>query len=65
MLLKSSGSIPEHSDALMMSVIGLINTSRHDFRSVVGSGLGSHNLLGHGMIIFLTLVIVAGLNYAS
>ena len=33
--LKSSGNKPEHSDVFMMSVIGLINTSIHAFRSMV------------------------------
>ena len=36
--LKSSGNKPERSDAVMMSVIGLINTSGH--ASVVWSGVG-------------------------
>ena len=41
----------------MMYVIGLINTSRHAFRHT--------GLLGNDMIMFLTSVIVAGLNDAS
>ena len=49
----------------MMSVIGLINTSRHAFSSNVGIGSRSHDLLGDDMIIFLTSVVVAGSNDAS
>ena len=36
--LKSSGNKPEQSDVFMKSVFGLINTSRHAFSSMVGSG---------------------------
>ena len=49
----------------MMSVIGLINTSKHAFNSMVGIGSRSHNLLGDDMIIFLTSVVVAGSNDAN
>ena len=43
----------------MMSVIGLINTSKHAFCSMVGSGSRSQDLL------FLTSAVVAGSNDAS
>ena len=49
----------------MISVIGLINTSRHAFSSMVGIGSRSHDLLGDHMMIFLTSVVVAGSNDAS
>ena len=49
----------------MMSVIGLIDSSIYAFRSMVGSGSRSQDLLGDNMIICLTSAIVAGLNYAS
>ena len=49
----------------MMFVFGLINTPRHAFRSMVGNGSRSQDLLGNDMILFLTSVIVAGLNDAS
>ena len=49
--LKSSGKQPERSDAFIMSVIGLIKTSRHAFCSVVGSGSRSQDLLRDDMII--------------
>ena len=52
--LKSSGDMPEHRDAFIMSVIGAIKTSRHAFNSTVGSGSKSQDLLGDDMIIFLT-----------
>jgi len=57
--------MPDHSDAFMMSVIDLINASRHAFRSMVGSGLRSHDLLGYNMIIFLTSAIVVALKDVS
>ena len=63
--LKSSGNKPEQSDAFIMSVIGLIKTSRHAFSSTVGSGSRSQHLLGDNMIIFLTSAVVAGSNDAS
>ena len=44
----------------MISVIDLINTSRHAFSSMVGSGSSSQDLLGDDMIIFLTSAVVAG-----
>ena len=59
------GNKPERSDASMVSVIGLINTSRHAFRSMVGTGSRSQDLLGDDMIIFLTSAVVAGSNDAS
>ena len=46
--LKSSGNIPEHSDAFIIFVIGLINKSRHAFNSVVGNGSRSHDLFWRG-----------------
>ena len=49
----------------MVSVIGLINTSRHAFSGMVGSGSRSQDLLGDNMIIFLTSAVVAGSNDAS
>ena len=49
----------------MIFVIGLINTSRHAFSSMVGIGSRSHDLLGDDMMIFLTSVVVAGSNDAS
>ena len=49
----------------MMYVIGLINTSRHAFSSMVGTGSMSQDLLGDDMIIFLISVAVAGSNDAS
>ena len=57
--LKSSGNKPEQSDACIMSVIGLIKTSRHAFSSTVGSGSSQD------MTIFLTSAVVAGSNDAS
>ena len=48
----------------MMSVIGLINTPRYAFRSMVGSGSRSQDLLGDDMIILLTSAVVAGSNDA-
>ena len=63
--LKSSGNKPEQSDAFIISVIGLIKTSRHAFSSMVGSGSISQDLLGDDMIIFLTSVVVAGSNDVS
>ena len=36
--LRSSGNMPEHSDAFIIFVIGLISLSRHAFSSVVGNG---------------------------
>ena len=50
--LKSSGNKPEQSDAFIISVIGLIKTSRHAFSSMVGSGSRSQDLFGDDMIIF-------------
>ena len=44
----------------MMSVIGLINTSRLAFSSIVGSGSRSQDLLGDDITIFLTSAVVAG-----
>ena len=49
----------------MMYVTGIINTSRHAFNSMVGSGSRSQDLLGDDKIIFLTSVVVAGSNEAS
>ena len=49
----------------MMSVIGLVNTSRHAFSNMVGIGSRSQDLLGDDMIIFLTSVVVASSNDAS
>ena len=60
--LESSGNKPEHSDAFMMSVIGLIITSRHAFSSMVGSGSMSQDLLRDDMITFLSSAVVAGSN---
>ena len=61
---KSSGNKPERSEAFIMFVIGLINTSLHAFSSMVGSGSRSQDLLGN-MIIFLTSAVVAGSTDAS
>ena len=36
--LKSPVNMPEHGDAFIIFVIGLINESRHAFNSVVGNG---------------------------
>ena len=36
--LKSTGNKPEHWYAKMMCVVVVINTSRHAFRNMVGSG---------------------------
>ena len=63
--LKSSGNKPEQSDAFIMSVIGILKTSKHAFNSMVGSGSRSQDLLGDDMIIFLTSVVVAGSNDVS
>ena len=63
--LKSLGNKPEQSDAFIMSVIGLIKTSRHAFNSMVGSGSRSQDLLGDDMIICLTSAVMAGSNDAS
>ena len=49
----------------MMSVICLINASRHAFSSMVGSGSRSQDLLGNDMIICITSAFVAGSNDAS
>ena len=62
---KSSGNKPERSEAFIMSVIGLINTSLHAFNSMVGSGSIPQDLLGDDMIIFLTSAVVAGSTDAS
>ena len=48
------------SDAFIMSVIGLIKTSRHVFSSMVGSGSRSQDLLGDDMIIFFASAVMAG-----
>ena len=60
--LKSSGNMPEHSDAFIIFVIGLNNESRHAFNSVVGNGSRSHDLFREDMIVFLTSSTVAGVN---
>ena len=43
----------------MMSVIGLIKTSRHAVSSMVGNGSRSQDLLGDNMTIFRTSAVVA------
>ena len=48
-----------------MYIIGIINTSWHAFRSMVGGGSRSQDLLGDDMIIFLISLIVAASNDAS
>ena len=63
--LKSSGNKPEHSDAFIISVIGLSNASRQDFNSTVGSGSSSQDLFGEDIIIFFTSSAVAGSNDTS
>ena len=57
--LKSSGNKLEHSDAFIMSVIGLIKTSRHAFSSTVGSLSRSQDFLGDDMVILFTSAVVA------
>ena len=54
--------MPERSDAFVMYVIGIINTSRHAFNSMVGRGSRSQGVLGDDMVIFLTSAVVAGTN---
>ena len=56
---------PEHSDAFIISVIGLSNVSRQDFNSTVGSGSSSQDLFGEDIIIFFTSSAVAGSNDTS
>ena len=56
--LKSSGSKPEQSDAFIMSVIGLLKTSRHAFSSTGGSWSISQDLLLDDIIVFLTSAVV-------
>ena len=63
--LKSSGNKPEHSDACMISVMGLSNVSRHAFNIMVGSGSKSQDLFGEDIIMFLTSSTVAGSNDTS
>ena len=60
LVLVCSGSyLPERSDAFMISVIGLINTLRHVFRSVVWIRSRSKDLLGNDMTICITSAIVS------
>ena len=58
--LKSSRNKPEHSDAFIISVIGLSNVSRQTFSSTVSSGSRSQDLFGEDIIIFFTSSTVAG-----
>ena len=63
--MKSSGNKPEHSDAFIISVIGLSNVTRQDFNSTVGSGSRSQDLFGEDIIIFFTSSALAGSNDRS
>ena len=56
---------PEHSDAFIISVIGLSNVSRQTFKSMVGSESRSQDLFGGDIIISFTSSTVAGSNDTS
>ena len=59
---KTSGKDPDSKDKLTMFVMGVSNTSRHDFNNLVGNGSRSQDLSWEERNNFLTSSAVAGLN---
>ena len=59
---KTSGKEPDSKDKLPMFVMGVSNTSRQHFNSLVGSESRSLDLSREERINFLTLSAVAGSN---